>query len=138
MHNNSTIVVVHINNTNNSSNNHTHTTNDNDNDNDDDNNKHHNEARKVGYQYFADQQTGTYTQWPLQQFCITDPRQRPWYAAGATGPKDVVIVVVRERGSASVQWQPDGLTIHAKKWFLGAGFLGAPPISLRSTCPAAC
>ena len=32
--------------------------------------------------------------------------------------------------SASVQWQPDGLTIHTKKWLLGAGFLGAPPISL--------
>ena len=25
--------------------------------------------------------------------------------------------------------QPDGLTIHTQKWFLGAGFLGAPPIS---------
>ena len=24
----------------------------------------------------------------------------------------------------------DGLTIHAEKWFLGAGFLGAPPNSL--------
>ena len=33
--------------------------------------------------------------------------------------------------SASVQWQPDGLTIHAKKWLLGAGFLGKPTISLR-------
>ena len=31
---------------------------------------------------------------------------------------------------ASVQWQPDGLTIHTKEWFLGARFLGAPPISL--------
>ena len=30
---------------------------------------------------------------------------------------------------ASVQWQPDGLTIHSKKRFPGAGFLGAPPIS---------
>ena len=30
--------------------------------------------------------------------------------------------------SASVQWQPDGLIIHTKKWFLGAGLLGAPPI----------
>ena len=30
----------------------------------------------------------------------------------------------------SVQWQPDGLSIHIKKWFLGAGFPGAPPISL--------
>ena len=33
----------------------------------------------------------------------------------------------------SVQWPPDGLTNHAKKWFLGAGFLGAPPISLMYT-----
>ena len=32
--------------------------------------------------------------------------------------------------SASVQWQPGDLTIHTKKCFLGAGFLGAPPISL--------
>ena len=30
----------------------------------------------------------------------------------------------------TVQWQPDGLTIHTKQLFLGAGFLGAPPISL--------
>ena len=29
-----------------------------------------------------------------------------------------------------MQWQPDGLTIHTNKWFLGAGLLGAPPISL--------
>ena len=25
--------------------------------------------------------------------------------------------------NASVRWQPDGLTIHTKKWLLGAGFL---------------
>ena len=36
----------------------------------------------------------------------------------------------------TVQWQPDGLTIHAEKWFLGAGFLGAPPIS--PTLPTPC
>ena len=30
----------------------------------------------------------------------------------------------------SVQRRPDGLTIRTKMWFLGAGFLGAPPISL--------
>ena len=30
----------------------------------------------------------------------------------------------------SVQWQPDGLTIRTEKWFLGAGFLGAPPIHI--------
>ena len=33
--------------------------------------------------------------------------------------------------NAFVQWQPDGLTIHTKKWLLGAGFLGAPPMSLK-------
>ena len=32
--------------------------------------------------------------------------------------------------NASLQWQPGGLTILTKQWFLGAGFLGAPPISL--------
>ena len=38
----------------------------------------------------------------------------------------------------SVQWQPDGLTIHTNKWFLGAGFLGAPPISLMFSFETAC
>ena len=53
---------------------------------------------------------------------------------------------VRERGSApkrgrhsamcvvhiaSAQWQVDGLAMPTKKWFPGAGFLGAPPISLN-------
>ena len=42
----------------------------------------------------------------------------------------------------SVQWQPDGLKIHTKQWFLGGGSLGAPPISLimyscvRDSCHA--
>ena len=37
--------------------------------------------------------------------------------------------------NASVQGQPDGLTIYTKEeWFLGAGFLGAPPISLKWPC----
>ena len=35
----------------------------------------------------------------------------------------------------TVQWQPDGLTIHTKQWLLGAGFLGAPPISLMAMHP---
>ena len=38
--------------------------------------------------------------------------------------------------NASVQWQPDGLTIDIDKQFLGAGFLGAPPISLKELPPA--
>ena len=37
--------------------------------------------------------------------------------------------------SVSWRWQPDGSTIHTKKWFLGAGFLGAPPISLKQCTP---
>jgi len=56
---------------------------------------------KVGYMYFADQSTGGYTQWPREEACTWtggdggsyDPRYRPWYAGGATGPKDVVLVV---------------------------------------------
>ena len=38
--------------------------------------------------------------------------------------------------NASAQWQPDGLTIHTQKRFLGAGFLGALLISLiLRRCP---
>ena len=37
--------------------------------------------------------------------------------------------------NASVQRQPGDLTIHTKKRFLRAGFLGAPPISLRASEP---
>ena len=37
--------------------------------------------------------------------------------------------------NASAQWQLDSLTIHARKWLLGAGFLGAPPISLSTRPP---
>ena len=33
--------------------------------------------------------------------------------------------------SASAQLQPDGLTIHTEKCFLGAGFLGATSVSLK-------
>lgn len=50
--------------------------------------------QRVGYQYFADQLTGSYVGWPNAEWCPTqDLRFRPWYAAGSTGPKDVVIVV---------------------------------------------
>ena len=47
---------------------------------------------------------------------------------------------VRERGSAPKRGghstkcicavEPGHLTIHTEQWFLGAGFIGAPPISL--------
>ncbi|CAE8603801.1 unnamed protein product [Polarella glacialis] len=54
------------------------------------------QTSRVGYQYFADQASGSMIQWPLADWCPAtgfDPRFRPWYAAGATGPKDIVIVV---------------------------------------------
>ena len=38
--------------------------------------------------------------------------------------------------NASVQWQLDDLTIHTENWLLGAGCLGAPPISLAQTASA--
>ncbi|CAE8642915.1 unnamed protein product [Polarella glacialis] len=54
------------------------------------------QTSRVGYQYFADQASGSMIQWPLADWCPAtgfDPRFRPWYAAGATGPKDIVVVV---------------------------------------------
>lgn len=50
---------------------------------------------RPGWQYFAFQDSGTLTQWPAQHWCPADydPRFRPFFASGATGPKDVVIVV---------------------------------------------
>ena len=50
---------------------------------------------RVGYAYGAFQHLGTYMQWPGLEWCPAgyDPRYRPWYAAAAAGPKDVVVVV---------------------------------------------
>ena len=50
---------------------------------------------RVGYAYGAFQRLGTYMQWPGREWCpdTYDPRYRPWYAAAAAGPKDVVVVV---------------------------------------------
>eukprot|EP00929_Paragymnodinium_shiwhaense_P080500 TRINITY_DN41992_c0_g1_i1.p1 TRINITY_DN41992_c0_g1~~TRINITY_DN41992_c0_g1_i1.p1 ORF type:complete len:760 (-),score=83.33 TRINITY_DN41992_c0_g1_i1:310-2589(-) len=53
---------------------------------------------RIGYQYFGDQKTGSYVGWPNVQWCPSsandfDSRYRPWYSAGSTGPKDVVIVI---------------------------------------------
>merc|ERR1719330_892090 len=58
---------------------------------------------KIGYMYFGEADTGGYAQYPREDFCNPmvegpggrpwDPRFRPWYAGGATGPKDVIIVI---------------------------------------------
>ena len=52
-------------------------------------------AGRVGYQYYGLQGDGTMVQWPSMQWCPTqfDPRFRPWYAAAATGPKAVMLVL---------------------------------------------
>ena len=59
-----------------------------------------------------------------------DSRESAGLRARGSAPKRGRHSAIFVPPDASVQWQPDGLTIHAKKWFLGAGFLGAPPISL--------
>ncbi|CAE8651652.1 unnamed protein product [Polarella glacialis] len=54
------------------------------------------QTSRVGYQYFADQASGSMIQWPFANWCPApgfDPRFRPWCAAGATGPRDIVVVV---------------------------------------------
>ena len=65
-------------------------------------------------------------------------------ARAGEGPSEKGEVLLRGVGTlrylspadASAQWQPDGLTIRTNKWLLGAGFLGAPPISLRPCKPS--
>jgi len=49
---------------------------------------------RIGYEYYGSQ-LGSYTQWPGVNDCKGnfDPRFRPWYAAAASGPKDVVVVI---------------------------------------------
>lgn len=52
------------------------------------------DRNRIGYEYYGSQ-LGTYMQWPGVNDCNGnfDPRFRPWYAAAASGPKDVVVVV---------------------------------------------
>jgi len=57
--------------------------------------REYNDNASVAYQYYGDQATGAMVQWPALEWCPTefDARLRPWYAAAAAGPRDVVIVV---------------------------------------------
>ena len=61
---------------------------------------------------------------------LQDPQGRsPGFREKGSAPKRGRHSAMFCSSNASVQWQPDGLAIPTKKWFLGAGFLGAPPIS---------
>ena len=52
------------------------------------------DPKRVGYEYYGSQSLGNYVQWPGMEDCKAyDPRYRPWYAAAASGPKDVVLVI---------------------------------------------
>merc|ERR1719149_215764 len=52
------------------------------------------DPKRVGYEYYGSQSLGNYVQWPGMKDCDAyDPRYRPWYAAAASGPKDVVLVI---------------------------------------------
>ncbi|CAJ1441525.1 unnamed protein product [Effrenium voratum] len=68
---------------------------------------------RIGYQYFSDHETGSYMGWPAVEWCLGetyDPRLRPWYSSGSTGPKDVVIVV-----DVSGSMQLNGRALLAKR-----------------------
>jgi uncharacterized protein YegL len=71
--------------------------------------------QRLGYLYGGLQDLGTYMQWPGVQWCTKtyDPRFRPWYAAAASGPKDVIIVI-DQSGSMRSQQRMD-LAIAAGK-----------------------
>jgi len=52
------------------------------------------DPNRIGFEYYGSQDLGNYIQWPGMEDCSSyDPRYRPWYAAAAAGPKDVVMVM---------------------------------------------
>eukprot|EP00397_Hematodinium_sp_SG-2012_P004924 GEMP01004939.1.p1 GENE.GEMP01004939.1~~GEMP01004939.1.p1 ORF type:complete len:699 (+),score=137.57 GEMP01004939.1:172-2268(+) len=55
----------------------------------------YNDPNRIAYMYFGFQENGAFIQWPAVQWCpqAYDPRFRPWYAAAASGPKDVVLTL---------------------------------------------
>eukprot|EP00397_Hematodinium_sp_SG-2012_P024952 GEMP01026029.1.p1 GENE.GEMP01026029.1~~GEMP01026029.1.p1 ORF type:complete len:678 (+),score=88.55 GEMP01026029.1:210-2243(+) len=55
----------------------------------------YNDPNRIAYMYFGFQENGALIQWPAVQWCPEDydPRFRPWYAAAASGPKDVVLIL---------------------------------------------
>jgi len=57
--------------------------------------REYNDENRIAYMYFGDQGTGGLIEWPALVWCTEsyDARLRPWYATGAAGPKDLVILL---------------------------------------------
>jgi hypothetical protein len=72
--------------------------------------KEYDDLTRVGYQYFGHHSSGGYGQWPMTDLISSDsgmcdgydPRFRPWYTSGATGPKDVVLVLDKSGSMGSM------------------------------------
>jgi len=80
-------------------------------------------GKRVGWQYFGDQLAGSTSWWPNVEFCDAnyDPRLRPWYAAGSSGPKDVIIVVdvsgsMRKDGRSELAKQATMTLLDTLEW----------------------
>lgn len=57
--------------------------------------REYNDPNRIAYMYFGDQGTGGLIEWPALVWCTKtyDARLRPWYATGATGPKDLILLL---------------------------------------------
>lgn len=85
----------------------------------------YNDDSRIAYIYYGSQSTGSMFQWPAQRYCPKDydARFRPWYAAAASGPKDVAIVLDKSgsmgTGSQFNRWE--AVQLAAKKVLLTLG-----------------
>jgi len=57
--------------------------------------REYNDQNRIAYLYYGDQGTGGLVEWPGITWCTEtyDARLRPWYATGATGPKDLILLL---------------------------------------------
>ena len=64
-------------------------------------NKEYRDNSRIAYQYFGEQDSGVFLQWPETDWCSDDgwtgpsydPRFRPWYSLAASGSKDLVMIL---------------------------------------------
>jgi len=57
--------------------------------------REYNDQNRIAYLYYGDQATGGLVEWPGLVWCTKtyDARLRPWYAMGASGPKDLILLL---------------------------------------------